>query len=352
MNKPLSVTGWDIGGANVKAVRLDRTASQPERLRVVSRPFELWRDPDGLEQVLAQLGSELDAPHTEALGLTMTAELADVFRSKAQGVEFICRTVAQVFPNLLVLALNVSSQQWRPLQDVFARPLDFAANNWMASALYLASSHPDAVFIDVGSTTTDIIPIRSGRVAARGRTDTDRLTCGELVYTGVLRTNPNTVTGTIPIKGLPCRVADELFARMADVHLLLGRITEDEYSCPTADGRGKSLEEAAGRLARVVCADSDVLPSGQIVTLSRYLFECQLNRIAQGLHQVLSAWDGPEPPILLSAGSGAFMVKELARRLGFPVLDPLPHMDRHAKAVLPALGAASLVADLVQGNAP
>ena len=34
---------------------------------------------------------------------------------------------------------------------------------------------PDALLIDVGSTTTDIVPIVAGRVAARGRTDPARL---------------------------------------------------------------------------------------------------------------------------------------------------------------------------------
>ena len=49
--------------------------------------------------------------------------------------------------------------------------------------------HPDALLIDVGSTTADVVPIVAGRVAATGRNDLERLQAGELVYTGVLRTN-------------------------------------------------------------------------------------------------------------------------------------------------------------------
>ena len=350
MNENISVTGWDIGGANVKAARLDLQGKGPARLRTASRPFEIWRDCQGLDQVLAEMGAGLDLASTQALGLTMTAELADVFRTKAQGVEFVCRAVARVFPGLRVLVLDLSSRAWSPLETALVRPLDFAANNWLASALYLASQYQDAVLLDVGSTTTDIIPIRAGRVAARGLTDTERLINGELVYTGVLRANPNTVARTVPVKGLACRVADEVFARMADVHLLLGHITPGEYSCPTADGRGKTAEEAAERLARVVCADSQSLTPGQIMGLARYLFDGQLDQIAQGLHQVLSAGDEPGPPLLLAAGSGAFMVRELGRRLGFEVKDPLPHLGDQALAVLPALGAAWLLADHLRGG--
>ena len=41
---------------------------------------------------------------------------------------------------------------------------------------------PDSLLIDIGTTSTDIIPIVDGEVAALGWTDPDRLASGELVY--------------------------------------------------------------------------------------------------------------------------------------------------------------------------
>ena len=102
--------------------------------------------------------------------------------------------------------------------------------------------------VDVGSTSASIIPIVNGQVAAKGKTDLDKLICGELVYTGSLRTNVAAIVHSVPVKGGIAGVASELFALSGDVHLVLGNITEKQYTCETADGRGKSLPEALARL--------------------------------------------------------------------------------------------------------
>ena len=60
--------------------------------------------------------------------------------------------------------------------------------NWSATAWAVAERHPDTLLVDIGTTSTDIIPIVSGSVAALGHTDPDRLLSGELVYTGAVRT--------------------------------------------------------------------------------------------------------------------------------------------------------------------
>ena len=54
--------------------------------------------------------------------------------------------------------------------------------NWHAGAALIARYCREALLIDMGSTTTDIIPIVAGAVAARGYTDAERLTTGELAY--------------------------------------------------------------------------------------------------------------------------------------------------------------------------
>ena len=58
----------------------------------------------------------------------------------------------------------------------------------MASSLLLGKDYRDSIFVDIGSTTTDIIPIKNGKPLA-GKTDFKRLKNGELVYSGALRTN-------------------------------------------------------------------------------------------------------------------------------------------------------------------
>jgi len=65
-----------------------------------------------------------------------------------------------------------------------------AAANWLALATYAGRLAPrgPAVLLDVGSTTTDVIPLQDGTPVPRGRTDPERLESKELVYTGVRRT--------------------------------------------------------------------------------------------------------------------------------------------------------------------
>ena len=71
--------------------------------------------------------------------------------------------------------------------DIHPHAAAIASANWHASAAFLAG-HGDALFIDIGSTTADLILLHQGQPAARGYSDAERLQHEELVYTGVVRT--------------------------------------------------------------------------------------------------------------------------------------------------------------------
>ena len=261
--EPLVTIGWDVGGVQVKAARVESRATSPPVVRTAVRALEIWRGRDQLPSVLRELAEELSIDGAAAHALTMTAELSDAFRDKREGVLFVMDGVDEALPGAVVFALD-NDGDFAPLPVARARPLAFAATNWLASALHAASRVDECILIDVGSTTTDIVPIRQGRLACEGRTDLDRLVAGELVYTGVLRTNPNTLTATVPVRGRPCRLAAEHFSVMADVYLLLGLLRAEEYACPTPDGRAVSPAASRERLARLVCADRETLSEGEI----------------------------------------------------------------------------------------
>ena len=339
--EPLVTVGWDVGGVQVKAARVESRAGGPPLVRTAVRSLEMWRGRDRLPGILRELGEELSIDDATPHALTMTAELSDAFRDKREGVLFVMDGVAEAFPGSVVFALDYEGEL-TPLPAARTRPLAFAATNWLASALLAASRIDECILVDVGSTTTDIIPIRDGSVACEGRTDLDRLTVGELVYTGVLRTNPNTLTATVPVRGRPCRVAAEYFAVMADVYLLLGRIGAEGYSCPTPDGRAVSPAASAERLARLVCADREMLGEGEILGIARYVSERQLQVIGEGLLQVLSRWDEPAAITVAPAGAGAFLATEVAGRLGLTVL-PEGVLWGAEGVALPAAAVASLL---------
>jgi probable H4MPT-linked C1 transfer pathway protein len=213
--------------------------------------------------------------------------------------------------------------------------------------MYVAQQQPDCFLVDMGSTTTDIIPIRDGAVVAKGRSDTARLAAGELLYTGVIRTNPNTIVSQVPLQGQPCRVAAEHFSMMGDVYLLLGDLQADGYTSPTPDGRPKTVQAAQQRLARLVCADAENLGRDEILGVARYLREKQVQQVVEALAQVTSRLPGSRLP-LCPVGAGRFVVVEAGRRLDLPLVElALPGA---AGAVLPCLAVAHLLEEQLGGE--
>ena len=338
----LVTVGWDVGGVQVKAARVERRAGAPSEVRTATRPFEVWRGREQLPAVLREVGGELEIDQAAPFALTMTAELSDAFRSKREGVLFVMEAMREAFPRNPAFVLDCRGE-FAPLREARSRPLDFAATNWVASALYAASRVDECILVDIGSTTTDIVTICRGRLVCEGRTDLARLTAGELVYTGVLRTNPNTLAAQIPVRGRPCRVAAEHFAVMADAYVLTGRLGEEDYTCSTPDGRDTSPAACAERLARLVCADREMLGDREIAAVARYLIERQLQVVSEALLQVLSRADVPAEAPVAPAGVGAFLAGEVAARLGLETMPPGSIWGAEGVA-LPAAAAAWLLA--------
>jgi (4-(4-[2-(gamma-L-glutamylamino)ethyl]phenoxymethyl)furan-2-yl)methanamine synthase len=195
---------------------------------------------------------------------------------------------------------------------------------------------PDAILVDCGGTTTDVIPIAGGELAARGRTDVQRLLAGELVYTGALRTNVAAVVSRVPIGGRPCPVSSELFAISADAHLLRGELAAAQCTCTFPDGRGSSVEHVRARLARVVCADPEQLAPGDLEAIAAAVADAQVAAIADALARV-AAHAGPGAPVI-TVGVGAFLAREAAARCGLDVAEP---------GSLPLAGVAGEVAACV-----
>jgi probable H4MPT-linked C1 transfer pathway protein len=162
-----------------------------------------------------------------------------------------------------------------------------------------------------------------------------------------MRTNPNTIVGEVPIDGRMCRVAAEYFTVMADVYLILGLISAEAYTCPTPDGRARTPGAARERLARLVCADVEMLNEEQTLKLARYLFEKQLNQLTDALCKVLSGLENGYQMPLAVAGAGTFLAVEGGRRLGITILDLGREWGEDAVTALPATAAAYLLAQKI-----
>jgi (4-(4-[2-(gamma-L-glutamylamino)ethyl]phenoxymethyl)furan-2-yl)methanamine synthase len=328
------VIGLDVGGANTKAV----WRSGGERV-AASRAFEVWRDREALAAVLREVVATVAREPAEALALTTTAELSDAFRTKREGVAFVLDAAEEALEIPQLLAFTTAGEVVT-LAEARARAPEVAAANWLASALAVATVYPDALMIDVGSTTADVVPIAAGRVVAAGRTDLDRLLTGELVYTGALRTNLAAIAARVPVPGGWCPVASELFAISADVHLLLGHLPPDAYTCATPDGRPATVEFARERVARLVCADAEQLGTEEIDAIAAFLHGEQVRQIEAAVRRVCGRLGGDAPVVPL--GAGAFLAREAAERLGRTIVElPWSAAERDAA---PAAALAELLA--------
>ena len=258
------VLGYDVGGANTKAALVCVKKGKLLNAEVAVEYFPIWKKPEKLVEVLLNLKQQLRATSLDGVGLTMTAELSDAYQTKREGVNDILNSVSKAFPDKQVFVLNTAAELLT-LDLAKQEPLAVAAANWAATGWLVATKLKNCVVVDVGSTSTSIIPIVKSKVVALGKTDLDKLIYGELVYTGSLRTNVSAIVHSIPIRNVFAGVASELFALSGDIHLVLGNITKEDYSSETADGRGKTIPEALARLARVVCADTEMLTRQEII---------------------------------------------------------------------------------------
>jgi (4-(4-[2-(gamma-L-glutamylamino)ethyl]phenoxymethyl)furan-2-yl)methanamine synthase len=332
----MSWLALDIGGANLKAA--------DGRGFAVSLPFPLWQRPSDLVEAIERLIRV--APRCERIAMTMTGELADCFRTKSEGVRAIVDAAATAAGDRRLDVYLTNGRLVAPEVAVSVELLA-AASNWHVLAQFVCR-HVEGgagLLVDLGSTTADIIPLVDGRPAASGRTDTQRLLAGELIYTGVERTPICAVVDSLPYRGRLCPVARELFATMWDIYLVLDELLEEPESRNTADGRPATKVAAIDRLARMICADRESFVKEDAIAAARYVAAIQKRQIEAGLDQVLGRMATPPKTIVIS-GQGEFLLQQIfdergsgARRISIseklgPVLSRCA--PAHALAVIAA----------------
>jgi probable H4MPT-linked C1 transfer pathway protein len=295
----------DIGGANLKVADGNGFA--------LSEPFPLWQRPGELAAAVAAIVAR--SPSSAKLIVTMTGELADCFETKAEGVGHIVRAVKQAAGQRSVMIYLVNGS-FVPPDEACRQPLLAAASNWHALARFAGRycSTGTGLLIDIGSTTSDLIPLVDGAVAAQGRTDTERLASGELVYTGVVRNPVCGVVDALPWRGRQVPVAQEMFATTLDAYLLLGDLPENADDRLTADGRPATRAAARDRLARMICADRETFGDEDALAAAEAVARGQLSQLGIAARNVLRRLPGPPATIVVS-GQGEFVARRLCERL-------------------------------------
>lgn len=335
--------GWDIGGAHVKVALIHHKKIQ----RVLQEPCPLWQGLDKLEQALKKLLLQLPSDKTHAHALTMTGELVDLFSSRAEGVEQIIKTVThllnqnvQIFCGKLGLlpAHQVTKNHYEAI----------ASANWLASATLAAHHFKNCLFVDIGSTTTDILRCENGEVLAQGFSDYERLISQELIYTGIVRTPVMGVVQTVLDNGQQVGVMAEYFATMADVYRVTGELLEHCDQNPTADNGEKTVAASVRRLARMVGDDFKMEEFTRWQAVAQNIRAQQIVRIQAGCELLLLN----QNITLVGAGVGRFLIREIADNLNLSYMDfsmlfeTQENLDFNSADCAPAVSVAYLQAKI------
>jgi (4-(4-[2-(gamma-L-glutamylamino)ethyl]phenoxymethyl)furan-2-yl)methanamine synthase len=330
------ILGLDIGGANLKAATNTRETA--------SVPFALWRQPEQLASELKKLVSCFQ--NVEEFAITMTGELCDCFATKADGVNHILTAVQSISRSYPIRVWS-TSQRFLTVEEARQNHRQVAAANWHALATFVGSYNPrgTSLLIDIGSTTTDLIPILDGIPHSIGLTDPIRLEAEELLYSGVRRTPICAFTGL--------DIATELFATTLDAYLLLGLIPESAET-DTADGRVATKAKAHSRMARMYCGDAEEIPPAQTEDLAQQVYRLQkkqleraLDRQSRRLRELQLESLGTSRVAILS-GSGEFLVQQVLRSHQDLFTDSISLTERLGEklaAAAPAYAVAVLAAE-------
>jgi probable H4MPT-linked C1 transfer pathway protein len=263
-----------------------------------------------------------------------------MFRTKREGVRFVLDAVEAAFPASDIHVWTVAGVFLTPAA-ARERHLEVAAANWAATAHAVAEQHRDALLIDVGTTTTDIVPIVGGAVVASGVTDPERLASGELAYTGAVRTPAEAITPYVPFGDSLAGVSAEGFALAGDVHVWRGDLDPVDYTCPTPDGRPANREFAGERLARVICADREMLDDAAVTRIADALARAQVRSIRSAAQRVLDR----HPSIVRAVvtGLGDFLGREAVRTLGVQIVPLSSSLGEAGARCAPAVSVALLL---------
>ncbi len=333
--------GLDIGGANIKAASTDGFVS--------SIPFRFWIEREKLEATLAAIIKSCDSTTPLSVAVTMTAELADCFESRQIGVREIVDNVDNVCSSLgLSPPIFAGTDiKFSNASDAKTHWLKTAAANWAMTASYASRflTASTGLVVDMGSTTTDIIPVENGVVKTRGKTDSQRLRAGELVYVGVDRTPICSVISSLVLDGNDIPIAREFFATVGDAMLVSGLRDEDPNDKNTADGRSMTFTNAARRICRMVCEDYSDVGARDAKLLSHQILEQVEHIISEAIE-----YRSYDPAEIIVTGSGCDFVRTLFSTL-FPraYIKPLALMvGNEINEVAPAYAVAVLASETAQ----
>ncbi len=335
----MKIMGLDIGGANTDSVIVELKSCKSNIIKSDKYYLPMWVDPEQLSLYLDKLNNSYS--DVDVVCVSMTAELADCYTTKKEGVLDITNRVMESFYGKTIKFITFDGL--KDYEYIKENPLSAAAANWIGTVNILKYIKKSCIFMDMGTTTTDIIPIRNGKQVCVGNSDLNRLSNGELVYTGLLRTNLATIVDSVPVDDKKVLVSSELFSITADMQMVLGNITSEKYTCSTPDGKVKSIDACLNRIAHLVCSDLDELTTDQIIFIAQYIYDKQVAQITNNLKRVHDRTN--LDTVIISENSNSAICMKATENLNLDSIKLDDYISSDISSIITSLGNVQMYID-------
>ena len=311
-----NVIGWDIGGAHLKVAQADNADTITQIIQVAC---PLWLGMEELQKSLEHVKENMDFASAEH-AITMTGELVDYFESRKKGVVCIVQKLSN-FLNSDSVSYYAGNNGFISTQQAIHEFESVASANWLASANFIAKRLDKALFIDIGSTTTDILAIQDHQVLNDAYSDSERLYAQELVYCGVVRTPIFALCKSAPVEEKFIPIINEYFSNMADVYRLTKELPKHADIVETPDGRDKDEKCSAVRLARMFGYDAVSEHLSMWRGVAEYVREQQVQIIKNACRKRLFKLKMPSDTPIVGAGVGRFLAEDIAHKFNREYID-------------------------------
>ena len=340
MNHDISYLGIDIGGANLKIIGVNENK---QIVYVDYSSCKIWNNQSYLDKKLLKL-NRIKTKKKIKCGITMSAELCDCFKNREFGAKQIFKSCENLIFDCFFYSKSKSSFLKK---DSYSNIISM---NWHSIGRFLKKRIKNAIVIDFGTTTTDFIIIKKGRILNKNYDDFSRLNNNELLYTGFTRTPIFGISQQIRIQGKLLNIIPEFFSDSADVNKIIGQLNTSIDIDKTADGLNRSYFNSSRRISRSFGFDYKKSKRSLIKKICIELSSIQINKVFANLLKIQKKFSVQDFPIILS-GVGQEVVNKFLKKRGVKTIKfenfLIPSkLNKEASSHAPAVSIALLIGDL------
>ena len=157
----MQIIGWDIGGAHIKVSKINFGKQKTTTMQLYC---PIWMNINNLNNSILKIKKKLGSCDYHAI--TMTAELSDIFENRNKGTKKVINTLCKILPEKKTFFYS-NKKHFFKKKEAMEKTNNINSMNWHATANFISNFYPNCILVDVGSSTTDIIPIKKSKPFTR-----------------------------------------------------------------------------------------------------------------------------------------------------------------------------------------